>query len=67
MPIPTKETFGKATTDVKLDLLYDCFEAVYAKLGKLENRKFIDSAKSFAGGIVGGAAAIIGLKMGGLD
>jgi len=55
----SKETFEKATTEVKLDLLYDCSQAIYGKLNKLENRKRTDKALSFAGGIMGGITAVL--------
>jgi len=59
MPIASKETFEKASTDVKLDLLYDCSEAIYVKLAKLENRKRTDKALSFTGGVIGGIVAVV--------
>ncbi len=48
-------------------ILYDTMQDINKRVRKLENRKFLDGAKSFAGGVIGGAAAIIGIKLGGLD
>ena len=48
-------------------ILFDTMQDVNKRVRKLENRKFFDSAKSFAGGVIGGAAAVIGIKLGGLD
>lgn len=48
-------------------ILFDTLQDINKRVRKLENRKFFDSAKSFAGGIVGGACAIVGLKIGGVD
>lgn len=47
-------------------ILFDTLQDVNKRVKKLENRKFLDGAKSFAGGIIGGAAAIVGMKLGGL-
>ena len=48
-------------------ILFDTMQDIHKRVRKLENRKFFDSAKSFAGGIVGGACAIVGLKIGGVE
>lgn len=65
--VVNEERWKKFSEEEKSWITYDTIQDINKRVRKLENRKFIDSAKSFAGGIVGGAAAIIGLKMGGLD
>ena len=62
-----KERWSGFEEEEKSWILFDTLQDINKRVRKLENRKFFDSAKSFAGGIVGGACAIVGLKIGGLD
>ena len=47
-------------------ILFDTLQDINKRVKKLENRKLMDSAKVFAGGLIGGAAAVLGMKWGGL-
>ena len=47
-------------------ILFDTLQDINARVRKLENRKIWDGAKSFAGGMIGGAAAAIGMIWGGI-
>lgn len=46
-------------------LLFNTLKSMDARLSKLENRPVIDKCFSFAGGIIGGALAYLGIKLGG--
>lgn len=65
--VVNEERWKEFSEEEKSWLTYDTLQDINKRVKKLENRKFFDSAKSFAGGVIGGAAAIIGMKIGGLD
>lgn len=46
-------------------MLFDTLQDIGQRVKKLEDRKLWDSAKSFAGGVIGGALAVLGIKWGG--
>lgn len=53
----TKETFCKSSTEVKLDLLFDCLVSVNQNINK--SQKYDKIVAAF-GGVIGGIAAITG-------
>jgi len=54
-----RETFRKASVDVKLDLLYDLWSMIYEQVSRLEKRKKYDTIAATSGGVIGGFTAII--------
>lgn len=65
--VVNEERWKKFSQEEKSWITYDTLRDISKRVKKLENRKFIDGAKSFVGGLIGGAAAIIGIKLGGID
>jgi hypothetical protein len=65
--VVNKERWKEFSEEEKSWITYDTLQDINKRVKKLENRKFLDGAKSFAGGLIGGAAAIIGIKLGGFD
>lgn len=65
--IINEQRWKKFSDEERSWILFDTMQDINKRVRKLENRKFLDGAKSFAGGIVGGACAIIGIKLGGID
>ena len=59
-----KERWKEFSEEEKSWITYDTLQDINKRVKKLENRKFWDSAKSFAGGLIGGAVAILGIKLG---
>lgn len=53
----TKETFCNLSTDSKLDILFDCLVEVNSNLKRSNG---YDKMVAFAGGVVGGVAAVLG-------
>lgn len=49
----------------KLWAIYNTLQTMDGRMKTLEKRPIIDKCFSFAGGIVGGAAAFLGIKWGG--
>ena len=45
-------------------LMYQTMKSIDLRLQKLEKRPIIDKCFSFAGGVIGGAAAALGIKAG---
>jgi len=63
-------TFGEkdweaATPDRRSWMTYETLKSMDARLSKLEKRPLMDKFFSFLGGVIGGFAAILGIKMGG--
>jgi len=54
----TKETFRDADQSTRDDLMFDCMRSIDKRLARLENRKWLFTAGSFAGGIVGGIGTV---------
>ena len=44
---------------------FNTLQSMSERLGRLEKRPVIDKCFSFLGGVVGGAAAFLGIKIGG--
>lgn len=65
--VVNKERWKEFSEEEKSWITYDTIQDINKRVKKLENRRLFESAKSFAGGIIGGAAAIIGMKIGGID
>lgn len=70
----TKETYEKASTDTKLNMLFDYVTAIHGRLSigcparleacdgrfkAIEKRKWVSAGASFSGGVLGGFIAII--------
>jgi hypothetical protein len=63
--VVNEERWKEFTEEEKSWMTYDTLRDISRRVKKLENRKLLDGAKSFAGGVIGGACAILGLKWGG--
>ena len=61
-----KERWRGFEEEEKSWILFDTLQGIDARVKKLENRKLWDGAKTFAGGLIGGAAAAIGMIWGGI-
>mgnify|MGYP003145857774 CR=1 FL=1 len=59
----TKETFEKADTDTRLSLLFDIVVASHNDISALKKRKRFDTTISSVSGAIGGALALIGIKI----
>jgi len=46
-------------------MMFNTIQSMDKRLKKLEKRPIMDKVTSFAGGIVGGALAYLGIKIGG--
>lgn len=56
--IVSKETFEDADEATKLNLLFDIAIQTHKDIKKIQGRKLFNTTAAFAGGIVGGFAAI---------
>ena len=63
--IITKEDWEDATEKQRGWMLFNTIQSMDARLKKLEKRPIIDKVFSFVGGVIGGALAFIGIKIGG--
>ena len=61
-----EERWKKFSEEEKSWILFDTLQGIDARVKKLENRKLWDGAKTFAGGLIGGAAAAIAMIWGGI-
>ncbi len=61
-----EHTFKALPDEEKLWLIFKNYGLLDNRLKTLENRKLWNGAKSFAGGLIGGAAAAIGMIWGGI-
>ena len=61
----TKDTFKTMDVDSKLNVLFDYAHDSCIDIAKLKKRPFIDKVCAFTGGLIGGAAAAVGIKLGG--
>ena len=61
-----EERWKKFSEEEKSWILLDTLQDTNKRVKQLENRKLWDGAKSFAGGLIGGAAAAIGMIWGGI-
>ena len=61
----SEKGFGIMTDEEKQWAIFNTLKSIDARLKTLEKRPFVDKCWSFAGGIVGGAAAALGIKWGG--
>ena len=64
MSIKEKD-WEKATEKQKSWMLFNTVQSMDARLKKLEKRPIIDKMFSFVGGVIGGALAFLGIKIGG--
>jgi len=55
----------KASQEQRDWMTYNTIRSIDARLTKLERKPLIDKVCSFVGGIIGGALAFIGIKVGG--
>jgi len=62
--IVTETTFKEMPENERSWLLYNTMTALDKRVEKIEGRKFWDSTKSFMGGLIGGAAAAFGIRLG---
>ena len=58
------KTWEDASVEERERMTYNTLRSVDKRLSNLEKRPFVDKLASFAGGIVGGALAFCGLKIG---
>ena len=58
----SKEAWQKMPAKEQNWILYDTQRSINARLKQLERRPFYDKACSFLGGMLGGAAASIGIN-----
>ena len=61
-----EERWKEFSEEEKSWIFFDTIQDINKRLKTLENRKLWDGAKSFAGGLIGGAAAAIGMIWGGI-
>ena len=54
----TKETFKSADQSTRDDLMFDCMISIDRRLKTIEGRKWLFTASSFAGGVVGGITMV---------
>ena len=54
-----------ASEEQKSWMVFNTIQSINARLEKLEKRPIIDKALSLVGGVIGGALAYIGIKVGG--
>ena len=57
-----EKDWEKAGPDQRDWMIFNTLQNMDQRLGKLEKRPWIDKACSFVGGILGGAAAFVGLR-----
>jgi len=63
--IITEKDWEEATEKQKSWMMFNTIQSMDKRLKKLEKRPIMDKVTSFAGGIVGGALAYLGIKIGG--
>ena len=61
-----KERWEEFDEKEKSWILFDTMQDVKKRVKQLENRRTWDTIKVFSGGVIGGAAAALGMKWGGL-
>ena len=59
-----EKDWEKANAEQRAWMTFNTLQDVNLRLRKLEKRTLVDKVSSFAGGIVGGALAFIGIKVG---
>lgn len=59
----TKDTFKTMDVDSKLNVLFDYAHESRKDVMQLKKRPILDKACSFAGGVIGGALAYLGLRL----
>jgi hypothetical protein len=60
----TEKDWENATPDQRSWMTFNTLQSVDKRLGKLEGRRWYDKTSSFAGGILGGALAFLGIRLG---
>ena len=60
-----EKDWEKATEKQKSWMLFNTVQSMDGRLKKLEKRPIIDKMFSFVGGVIGGALAFLGIKIGG--
>jgi len=63
--IITEKDWEEATEKQRGWMLFNTIQSMDARLKKLEKRPIMDKVFSFSGGIIGGALAYFGIKIGG--
>jgi len=64
--VVTEESWNKMPDNERSWLLYQTVRSLDRRVEKIENRKWLDSAKILFGSMIGGAAAAIGINIGGI-
>ena len=64
--IISRERWEEFDEKEKSWILFDTMQDTKKRVKQLENRKIWDTVKMFSGGVIGGAAAALGMKWGGL-
>lgn len=64
--IVSRERWEEFDEKEKSWILFDTMQDVKTRVKKLENRRVWDTFKIFTGGVIGGAAAALGMKWGGI-
>lgn len=59
----TEKDWEQSTEEQRSWMLFNTMQNMNCRVKKLERRPFLDKICAFAGGIVGGAAAYLGLKI----
>lgn len=59
----TEKDWEKATEEQRAWMLFNTMQNMNCRVKKLERRPIIDKIYAFAGGIIGGALAYLGIKM----
>ena len=59
-----EDAWDEATPKQQSAMTYKTLLAIDMRLKKIEKRPIIDKCFSFAGGVIGGAAAALGIKAG---
>ncbi|MHA1224094.1 MAG: hypothetical protein ACTSP3_12760 [Candidatus Heimdallarchaeaceae archaeon] len=63
--IITEKDWDDATEKQRSWMLFNTIQSMDTRLKKLEKRPIVDKICSFGGGVVGGALAYLGIKIGG--
>jgi len=63
--IITEKDWEEASEKQRSWMMFNTIQSMDARLKKLEKRPIMDKVFSFAGGIIGGALAFLGIKIGG--
>lgn len=63
--VVTKADWEHITPAQQSWMTFDAIQSLDRRLKKLEGRKFFNKALSFGGGLIGGALAALGIKIGG--